>query len=134
MRKIGKYEFDTEELALAAIASLGTSTDEDGNEYPTHPHGIVKLGNIVLEQGEYNESGEQTKAPVLSDKFHVDVLWKGLEPVDAEAEVLSYVEPNGWEANRIELDNTSGAEKIKITHGKTNSHIEFTSTGKIRII
>jgi len=34
----------------------------------------------------------------------------------------------------IEIDNTSGAEKIKITHGKTNSHIEFTSTGKIRII
>ena len=36
--------------------------------------------------------------------------------------------------HKIELDNTSGAEKIKITHGKTNSHIEFTSTGKIRII
>jgi hypothetical protein len=33
------------------------------------------------------------------------VLWKGLEPVDAEAEVLSYVEPSGWESNRIELDN-----------------------------
>ena len=105
MNKIGKYEFTNESTAKSKIAALGTATGEDGNTYPTHKHCIVKLGYIVLEQGEYNQSGEQTKAPVLSDKFHVDVLWKGLEPVDAEAEVLSYVEPSGWESNRIELDN-----------------------------
>ena len=104
MNKIGKYEFDSLEQAENKITALGVATDDDGNTYPTHKHCVVKLGNIVLEQGEYNEDGEETKAPVLSDKYHVDVLWKGLEPVDAEAEVLSYVEPSGWEANRIELD------------------------------
>ena len=34
----------------------------------------------------------------------------------------------------IELDNTSGSEKIKITHGTSKSFIEFTTAGKIRII
>lgn len=105
MNKIGKYEFDDSVQAESKINALGVSTDEYGNTYPTHKHCIVKLGYIVLEQGEYNEDGEEVKAPILSDKYHVDVLWKGLEPVDAEAEVLSYVEPSGWEANRIELDN-----------------------------
>jgi len=105
MKKIGKYEFDSLEQAESKINALGTSTDEDGNTYPTHSHCIVKLGYIVLEQGEYNEEGEETKAPILSDKYHVDVLWKGLEPVDAEAEVLSYIEPNDWANYRIELDN-----------------------------
>ena len=105
MNKIGKYEFDSLEQAESKINDLGVGTDDDGNTYPTHKHCIVKLGYIVLEQGEYNEDGEEVKAPILSDKYHVDVLWKGLEPKDAEAEVLSYVEPSGWEANRIELDN-----------------------------
>jgi hypothetical protein len=104
MNKIGKYEFDDSVQADSKINALGVSTDENGNTYPSHKHCIVKLGYIVLEQGEYNESGEQTKAPVLSDKYHLDVLWKGLEPVDAEAEVLSYVEPKGWADNRIDID------------------------------
>jgi len=96
MNKIGKYEFDSLEQAESKINALGTSTDEDGNTYPTHKHCVVKLGYIVLEQGEYNEEGEETKAPVLSDKYHVDVLWKGLEPIDQEAETLQYTHPDGW--------------------------------------
>ena len=94
MNKIGKYEFDSLEQAENKITALGVATDDDGNTYPTHKHCVVKLGNIVLEQGEYNEDGEETKAPVLSDKYHLDVLWKDLEPVDwTENRVL--VEGNG---------------------------------------
>jgi len=104
MNKIGKYEFNSSTQADDMIAALGTTTDEDGNTYPSHNHCIVKLGYIVLEQGEYNEEGEEVKAPVLSDKYHLDVLWKGLEPIDAEAEVLSYIEPKGWADNRIDID------------------------------
>ncbi len=103
MNKIGKYEFNSSVQADDMIAALGITTDEDGNTYPSHNHCVVKLGYIVLEQGEYNEEGEETKAPVLSDKYHLDVLWKGLEPMDAEAEVLSYIEPKGWADNRIDI-------------------------------
>ena len=58
--KIAKYEFDSREQAQSKIDALGTATDEDGNEYPTHKSTIVQLGNIVLEQGEYDEEGEET--------------------------------------------------------------------------
>jgi hypothetical protein len=53
--KISKYEFDSQEAAELKIAALPHATDEDGNEYATHSHTIVKLGNIVLEKGEYDE-------------------------------------------------------------------------------
>ena len=46
--KIGKYEFDSREAAQTKIDALGTATDEDGNEYPTHKHSLVHLGHIVL--------------------------------------------------------------------------------------
>jgi len=54
MIKIAKYEFLDKEQAETKINALGTAQDEDGNEYPTHKHTIVHLGNIVLQQGEYD--------------------------------------------------------------------------------
>lgn len=105
MRKIGKYEFDTEELALTAIASLGTSTDEEGNEYPTHPHGIVKLGNIVLEQGEYDEEGEEITSPVLSDKYHLDVAWDLHDTYDEEGNLILATHSEVWGDNSVNIDS-----------------------------
>ena len=115
--KIGKYEFDSREQAETKIASLGTATDEDGNEYPTHKSTIVQLGNIVLEQGEYDEEGEEIIAPVLSDKWHLDVLWQEeqIKSVDEEAvidedgnivtpEVVSYDHPYGWKSYAVDID------------------------------
>ena len=104
MKKIGKYEFTNESTAKSKIAALGTATDENGNTYPTHNHIIIELGNIMITPGDYDEEGNEVSAPVNSVMYHVDVLWKGLEPIDAEAEVLSYVEPNDWANNRIDID------------------------------
>jgi len=92
--RIAKYEFDSREQAQSKIDALGTATDEDGNEYPTHKNTIVHLGNIVLEQGEYDSEGNETKAPVLSSKWHIDVLW-----VDEESH------PYGWATRAVDLDN-----------------------------
>jgi len=93
MIKIAKYEFDSREQVISKIASLGTATDEDGNEYPTHKHTIVQLGNIVLEQGQYDEEGNETVSPVLSDKWHVDVLWNGIDD-----------HPYGWKSYAVDID------------------------------
>jgi len=98
--KIGKYEFDSREQAQTKIDALGTATDEDGNEYPTHKHTIVHLGNIVLEQGEYDEEGEEISAPVLSDKWHIDALWVNLE-ADEDGEVDNTY---GWKSKSVTLD------------------------------
>ena len=104
MHKIGKYEFDSREQAQTKIDALGTATDEDGNEYPTHKHTIAHLGHIVLEQGEYDFEGEETVAPVLSSKWHVDVLWVGLE-----SNLLGVTQhPYGWRSASISL-STEGS-------------------------
>ena len=91
--KIGKYQFDNKEKAQVKIDSLGTATDEDGNEYPTHNNTIVHLGNIVLESGEYDKDGNEIVAPVLSSYWHVDVLWSGLED-----------HPYGWKSKSVNID------------------------------
>ena len=116
--KISKYEFDSQDAAELKIAALPHSTDEDGNSHPSHSHTIVKLGFIVLEQGEYDEEGEETKAPVLSDKYSVDVLWNEPEitTVDVEAvldedgmvvtpAVTSVSHPYGWANKALDLED-----------------------------
>ena len=100
MIKIAKYEFDSKEQAETKINALGTAEDENGNEYPTHKHTIVHLGNIVLQQGEYDEEGNETVAPVLSDKWHVDVLWKDLE-ADEDGTIDH---PYGWKSYAVDID------------------------------
>ena len=98
---IGKYAFDSKEQAQTKIKGLGVETDENGNEYPTHKHTIVQLGNIVLEQGEYDEDGNETVAPVLSDKWHIDVLWKNLE-ADEDGTIDH---PYGWKSYYVDIDS-----------------------------
>ena len=100
MIKIAKYEFDSKEQAESKIKSLGTAQDENGNEYPTHKHTIVQLGNIVLSQGEYDEDGNETVAPILSTDWHVDVLWSNLE-ADADG---TYSHPYGWAGKAVNID------------------------------
>ena len=92
--KIGKYEFDSKSAYEIKLKALGTAKDEDGNDYPTHSHSLVALGNIVVTPGEYDEEGNETKAPVLSDKYHVDVMWVGLED-----------HPYGWKQFAVEVQD-----------------------------
>ena len=116
--RISKYEFNNKDQAQGKIDALGTATDENGNEYPTHKSTIVQLGNIVLEQGEYDEEGEEVTAPVLSDKWHLDVAWSDAEitSVEEEAvlddegmvvspEVTSVDHPYGWKSYAVDIDS-----------------------------
>jgi len=100
MNKIGKYSFDSREQVISKIASLGTATDEDGNEYPTHKHTIVHLGNIVLEQAVIDEDGEIETEAVLSEDWHVDVLWSNLE-ADEDGTIDH---PYGWKSKSVNID------------------------------
>jgi hypothetical protein len=93
MIRVGKYEFDSKEQVETKIKALGVETDENGNEYPTHKHTIVHLGHIVEQQGQYDEDGNEIVAPVLSSKYHVDVLWKGIED-----------HPYGWKSYAVDVN------------------------------
>ena len=77
--KIGKYEFNDKTQADSKIKALGVETNEEGIEYPTHGHAVVTLGHIVTQEGTYDDKGEVITEPVLSDKYHVDVMWQGLD-------------------------------------------------------
>jgi hypothetical protein len=93
---IGKYQFNDEEQAKEKIVDLGVDYDWQGNEYPTHNHTIVELGNIVLQKGEYEVKDGQMqmiKEPVLSDKYHIDVIWSDLKD-----------HPWGWKTYSCDLD------------------------------
>jgi len=93
MIRIAKYEFDSKEQVETKINALGVETDENGNEYPTHKHTIVHLGHIVEQQGQYDEDGNELVAPVLSDKWHVDALFKDLDD-----------HPYGWKSYAVDID------------------------------
>tara|TARA_B100000768_G_C11218445_1_gene349342 strand:- start:756 stop:1109 length:354 start_codon:yes stop_codon:yes gene_type:complete len=99
--RISKYEFNSKDQAQDKIDALGTATDENGNEYPTHKSTIVQLGNIVLEQGEYDEEGEEVTAPVLSNKWHLDVAWSDAEITSEDGEVDH---PYGWKSYAVDID------------------------------
>ena len=87
--RISKYAFNSKEQAQSKIDALGTTQSS-----------IVQLGNIVLEQGDYDENGEETTAPVLSDKWHLDVLWDDAEITEDE----EVDHPYGWKSYSIDID------------------------------
>lgn len=80
MNKWAKYEFTTEEQANDKIDSLSVSYTA-----------IVKLGNIVL------QDATETEDAVLSDKYHLDVLWKDIEdhPYGWKSYAVTNVTENG---------------------------------------
>ena len=73
-----RYEFNDQEQAEEKIDAF-FYLDEEGNKVPNTKANFIKLNKFVLEQGEYDEAGEETTAPVLSSGFAVDVLWKELD-------------------------------------------------------
>ena len=88
-----KYEFDSQEQAESKIAALPHETDEDGNEYPTHSHTVVKLGYLWTIEPTYDEEGNVETEGVASDKYSVDVLWSELEE-----------SPYGWKSYEVSVE------------------------------
>ena len=90
MRTFRKYQFGSKGAATTKINALGV--DEEGN--PTHNHAIVRLGYIVVTEGTYDEDGNELTPPVLSDDYHIDMLWDG-EPNEDWDSFMIWCEPMG---------------------------------------
>ena len=106
-----KYEFGSQSAATTKINALGV--DEEGN--PSHSHSIVRLGHIILTDGEYDEEGNETTAPVLSDNYHVDVLWQG-EPVADWDSAMVWCPPVGIHVFGSSSAIAEWTEKCKELH------------------
>ena len=88
-----KYEFNSQEQAEAKIAALPHDTDDEGNEYPTHQHTIVKLGYLWVTEPTFDDEGNVETEGVASDKYSVDVLWVDLDE-----------SPYGWKSYEITVE------------------------------
>ena len=73
MRTFRKYQFGSKSAATTKINALGVDSDGEA----THDHSVVRLGHIVTTPATYDDDGNELTAAVLSDDYHVDVLWKG---------------------------------------------------------
>ena len=84
MKVFRKYQFGSKSAATTKINALGI--DEEGN--PTHNHAIVRLGNLVVTPAEIDEEGNVITEAVLTDTYHVDVLWDGEPNPDWDAQMV----------------------------------------------
>ncbi len=84
MNYFRKYEFGSKSAASAKINALGI--DEEGN--PTHNNAIVRLGHIVVTPAEIDEEGNVITEAVMSDNYHIDVLWDGEPSPDWDAQMV----------------------------------------------
>ena len=95
--KIGKYEFTDKAQADSKIEALGEE----------HTHTIAKLGHIIIQKGTYDENLDVITEPILSDKYHVDVLWIGLEG-----------HPYGWKSYAVDLSGNGVHSFLGIDYQK----------------
>ena len=115
-----KYEYPSQELAETRIAAL-PHQEVDGESYPSHSHTVVKLGHVVVTEGTYDDEGNEITAPVLADKYSVDVLWKASEiteeveaaVLDEEGNVITpavtaIAYPYGWASKEITIEEGNG--------------------------
>lgn len=78
-----RYEFNDKEQAEEKIAKL-----EDVNA------DFIKLNKFVLIEGTYDSEGVEITAPILSEGYAVDVLWRDLD-----------ASPYGWKTYEVEPSN-----------------------------
>lgn len=90
MKTFRKYSFNSKEEVTTKINLLGVN--EEG--LPAHNHTIVHLGNIVLKPPTFDEEGNVITESVISDTYHVDVLWDG-EPDSSWDNHLVWCPPMG---------------------------------------
>ena len=92
MNKWAKYEFNDKEQLDNKIDNLSVSYIA-----------IVKLGNIILEEG------SETEEPILSEKYHVDVIWKDVEE-----------HPYGWKSYAVTIADGNGVHSFYGIDYQTN--------------
>ena len=92
MNKWAKYEFNDKEQLDNKIDNLSVSYIA-----------IVKLGNIILEEG------SETEESILSEKYHVDVIWKDVEE-----------HPYGWKSYAVTIADGNGIHSFYGIDYQTN--------------
>jgi hypothetical protein len=78
--KVYKLVYSDKETAIADLLQKGAYLEikNEDNEtllsYAEGVHAIVELGLIVLEDGTYDDEGNELTAPIYAEGYHYDVL------------------------------------------------------------
>ena len=72
---IAKLKYTDKETAMADLLAKKVYIEtEEGLSYGSGIQAVVEIGKIVLEDGTYDEDGEELTAPVLAEGYHYDVM------------------------------------------------------------
>jgi hypothetical protein len=72
---IYKLKYSDKETAIADLLAKGLYIEiEESLVYGQGVHAIVELGKIVLENGTYDEDGNELNTPVYADGYHYDIM------------------------------------------------------------
>lgn len=72
---IYKLQYKDKETAMADLLAKKVYIEtEEGLSYGSGIQAIVEIGKIVLEDGTYDEDGEELTAPVIAEGYHYDVM------------------------------------------------------------
>ena len=72
---IYKLKFSDKDFAIATLIDKGVYIEtEEGLSYGQGIQAIVEIGLIVLENGTYDEEGNELTAPIYADGYHFDVM------------------------------------------------------------
>lgn len=72
--KLFKYEFVSKEELNSILQSI--QTEENGQVTTPNLKAKVELGFMMLQNGSYDSQGNEITAPVISEKYCVDMIWK----------------------------------------------------------
>lgn len=87
--KIYKLKYENKETAIADLLAKGVYIEtEEVLAYGQGIHAIVEIGLIVLENGTYDEEGNEVTAPIYADGYHFDVMSEN------EIDFPNAIEPN----------------------------------------
>lgn len=139
VRAYGYYdnpEIKTKDLPWATVMMPVTSASVQGSGGNHHLQAEVKdKDGKITEPGSwvvgFFRDGPSAQDPIVMGSIATQTDGKQDIPSDASVDNKIYVSKAG---HKIELNNKKGKENIKITHGTTNSFIEFKTNGKIRIV
>ena len=69
---IYKLNYSDKDFAIADLIAKGVYTEE--LVYGQGIHAVVETGKIVLENGTYDEEGNELTPPIYADGYHFDVM------------------------------------------------------------
>jgi len=78
--KLRKYAFTPSQWSSASNKIQVTNEEGETSWDTSKVVAVVELGNLVTTPAVYDEEGNETTPATYSDKYSVDILWKG-EPL-----------------------------------------------------